>query len=84
MKNYSELVADYSRSFTVPLDLRAFSTKPPCSPPTELVEIEGVSSAEFVSPFTMQTLRIYPGIQCSVAFADAEMLVRQGAAKYRR
>jgi hypothetical protein len=79
---YNDLVADYSRSFEPNLDFRAFVTKPPCSKPYERITIRGLKRVDYISPVTQESIRIYPGVQSDASFADAESLVRQGAAEY--
>lgn len=79
LQQMGSLVVDYMGSFPVALDLRAFTSRPPNSPPTQLVEVRGKADCAFVSPVSGKVLSVSLGKQCTVLFEDAELLLRQDA-----
>ena len=79
---YNAVMVEYMQTFDVPLDLRAHATRPPCFPPSNIVEVRGRSSHVYVSPVTGRVVQLYSGKMCSVSVEDAEVLVREEVAEY--
>jgi hypothetical protein len=82
-RQHSAVLADYmTTAFPVPLDLRAYTSRPPSFPPTNMVKVRGLAEVAFVSPSSFKTVSMYKGKTGIVAFEDAERLVQQGAAEF--
>lgn len=81
LRGMNATMVEYMTSFAVPLDLRAFTTRPPSFPPSNVVDVCGRREHTYVSPLTLRAVHIYPGKMCSVPFEDAETLVQLGVAE---
>jgi len=81
VQQYNAVMVEYMQSFDAPLDLRAHTSRPPCLPPSNVVEVRGLQPYAYVAPDD-RVVQVFPGKLCSVSLEDAEVLVRQGAAEY--
>ena len=82
LREYNTLLCDYMGSFDVPLDLRAYISRPPTFPPSSRVEVIGLKDHTFVSPIEFHTVAVETGKVSLLAFEDAEPLVLQGIAAF--
>jgi GINS complex subunit 1 len=82
IRQYTNVMVEYMSTFEVPLDFRAFTSRPPCFPPSNIIEVRGLKAHSYVSPNTGRVVQLYAGKVCSVPVEDAEILVRQNVADY--
>lgn len=81
IKQYNAVMVAYMGTFETDfLDFRSHTTRPPCLPPTNIVEVRGLKAVQFTTE--TRTVVLYPGKVCSVSVEDAEVLVRQEMAEY--
>lgn len=78
LDEYDSTMVEYMTSFPVPIDLRAFTWRPPSF---QQLEIRGLKNHLFVSPITGNTISIYVGEQINLGFEEAEMLIQQKIAE---
>ena len=76
LRGLDSLLVGYMQCLPVPLDLRSYATRPPCSPPTQVVRVRGKKNYSYVSPSTMHAVTVYDGKLCSIAIEDAELLLQ--------
>lgn len=74
LQEYDSVMVEYMNSFAVPIDLRAFTWRPPSS---QQLEVRGLVDYVFVSPVTGSTISIYAGKQILLSFVEAESLIQQ-------
>jgi hypothetical protein len=84
LSNYNSQMVDYLNSFEVPVDARAFFSRPPSVPPSNLVEIRGLRTTSFVSTSSGEIVNLYPGKVLSLPFDEAESLLQRGVAELVR
>jgi GINS complex subunit 1 len=82
VRQYNAMMVEYMQTFPVAVDLRSYTSRPPCFPPTNIVEVRGLKAHTFVSPLSGRVLQVYPGKLCSFSVEDAEVLVQQEVAEY--
>ncbi|RNF13828.1 GINS complex subunit 1 [Trypanosoma conorhini] len=75
LQEYNEVMVEYMTSFAVPLDLRAFTWRPPS---TQQLEVRGLVNHVFVSPISGAVINLYKGKQILLGFEEAESLIQQG------
>jgi hypothetical protein len=81
---YNDTILDYLGAFPVPVDARAYLSRPPSVPPSNIVEIRGLTTTSFVSTTSGETVDLYPGKVLSLAFDEAESLLQRGVAELVR
>lgn len=74
LQEFDSVMVEYMTSFAVPVDLRAFTWRPPSC---QQLEVRGLMDYVFVSPITGNTIGIYAGKQILLAFEEAEPLIQQ-------
>lgn len=84
LSNYNAQMVDYLNAFEVPVDARAFLSRPPSVPPSNLVEIRGLKNTSFVSTTSGDIVNLYPGKVLSLQFDEAESLLQRGVAELVR
>ena len=84
LANYNTVMVDYLNSFEVPVDARAYLSRPPSVPPSNLVEIRGLKNTSFVSTSSGEIVELYPGKVLSLPFDEAENLLQRGVAELVR
>eukprot|EP00758_Cryptobia_borreli_P005456 Tbor_TRINITY_DN4889_c0_g1::TRINITY_DN4889_c0_g1_i2::g.1336::m.1336/K10732/GINS1, PSF1; GINS complex subunit 1 len=75
LSDYNLLMIEYMSSFDTPLDLRAFTWRPPVC---QMLEVRGLKNHTYVSATTGRSVSIYLGKQCCVDCQDTEFLVQRG------
>ncbi|EAN82358.1 hypothetical protein C3747_159g66 [Trypanosoma cruzi] len=75
LQEYNDVMVEYMTSFAVPLDLRAFTWRPPS---TQQLEVRGLVDHVFVSPISGAVISLYKGKQILLGFEEAETLIQQG------
>ncbi|KEG13905.1 GINS complex subunit 1 [Trypanosoma grayi] len=75
LEEYNNIMVEYMTAFAVPLDLRAFTWRPPS---TQQLEVRGLVNHVFVSPITGAVINLYKGKQILLGFEEAESLIQQG------
>lgn len=75
LQEYDSTMVEYMTALPVPLDLRAFSWRPPSA---QQLEVRGLKNHFFVSPISGENVNIYVGKQIFLNFEDAEPLIKQG------
>lgn len=75
LQEYDNTMVEYMTALPIPLDLRAFSWRPPS---VQQLEVRGLTNHFFVSPISGETVNIYVGKQILLNFEDAEPLIKQG------
>lgn len=74
MKEYTGVMVEYMMSFAAPLDLRAFTWRPPSC---HLVAVSGKVECTFVSPLSGMVYSIYVGKRITLNMEEAEQLLLQ-------
>jgi hypothetical protein len=81
---YNALISDYLNSFQLPVEARSYMSRPPSVPPSNLVEVRGLTTTSFVSLSSGEIVNIYPGKVLSFPFDVAEPLLQRGVAELVR
>jgi len=84
LAQYNTVMVDYLNSFSIPVDARAYLSRPPSVPPSNLVEIRGLKNTSFVSTTSGEIVNLYPGKVLSLQFDEAESLLQRGVAELVR
>lgn len=84
LSDYNTVMVDYLNSFELPVDARAYLSRPPSVPPSNLVEIRGLKTTSFVSTSSGEIVELYPGKVLSLPFDEAESLLQRGVAELVR
>lgn len=74
LQEYDSVMVEYMSSFAVPIDLRAFTWRPPSS---QQLEVRGLVDRVFVSPISGNTISVLAGKQILLSFEEAELLLQQ-------
>ncbi|KAH9600710.1 hypothetical protein LSM04_002205 [Trypanosoma melophagium] len=75
LQEYNNIMVEYMTSFAIPLDLRAFTWRPPS---VQQLEVRGLVNHVFVSPISGAVINLYKGKQILLGFEEAEALIQQG------